>query len=202
MIRICPTPFPLRVVVLGLLFIALPGWAQISRETPVQQTIFSFDRADEAQWVVVNDGVMGGGSAGFVAIEGGTLRFTGNLVTRGGGFTSVRTRRELDLTGHTGLELRVRGNGRAFEVELDDGRRSGWRSVSHRAPFMTSEDWTVVRVPFRAFRSSVFGEAVNAPPVQLAGIQSVGIYILDGQDGPFRLEVDFIRSYRATEATP
>jgi NADH dehydrogenase [ubiquinone] 1 alpha subcomplex assembly factor 1 len=167
-----------------------------------QQVVFSFDRADEAQWMVVNDGVMGGGSAGFASVEEGTLRFTGTLVTRGGGFTSVRTRRALDLTGQTGLELRVRGNGRPFEIELDDGRTSGWRSVSHRAPFMTSADWTVVRVPFRAFRSSVFGQAVNAPPVNLAGIQSVGIYILDGRDGPFQLEVDFIRTYRTPEDIP
>jgi hypothetical protein len=28
MIRICPTPFPLRVVMLGFPFVALPGWAQ------------------------------------------------------------------------------------------------------------------------------------------------------------------------------
>jgi NADH dehydrogenase [ubiquinone] 1 alpha subcomplex assembly factor 1 len=213
MIRILPKPLALGVLAPSLLAIVIvvSGWAPAQRPAPreapmqpsePQQVVFSFDRADEAQWMVVNDGVMGGGSAGFVAVEEGTLRFTGTLVTRGGGFTSVRTRRVLDLTGQTGLELRVRGNGRPFEIELDDGRTSGWRSVSHRAPFMTSADWTVVRVPFRAFRSSVFGQAVNAPPVNLAGIQSVGIYILDGRDGPFQLEVDFIRTYRATEDRP
>jgi len=213
MIRIHPKPFTLGVLTLSslsslsILVIAVSGWVPAQREglmqpSVFQQIVFSFDRADEAQWVVVNDGVMGGASLGSVAVEDGTLRFSGTLVTRGGGFTSVRARRVLDLTGQTGLELRIRGNGRPFEIELDDGRTSGWRSVSHRAPFMTSADWTVVRVPFRAFRSSVFGQAVNAPPVNLAGIQSVGIYILDGQDGPFRLEVDFIRTYRATEETP
>jgi len=106
----------------------------------MQQTVFTFDRSDEAQWVVVNDGVMGGGSAGFVAVRDGTLRFTGNLVTRGGGFTSVRARRVLDLSGQTGLELRVRGNGRQFEVELDDGLRSARGSLSRRAPFTPAAD--------------------------------------------------------------
>jgi len=205
MIRIPPIPFALGLLALSFLVIAVSGWAPAQRETPMhpsafQQTVFSFDRADEAPWVVVNDGVMGGASLGSVAVQDGTLRFTGTLVTRGGGFSSVRARRALNLTGQTGLELRVRGNDRPFEVELDDGRTLGWRSVSHRAPFMASGEWSVVRVPFRAFRSSVFGQAVNAPPVNLARIQSVGIYILDGQDGPFRLEVDFIRTYRADQA--
>ena len=49
-------------------------------------TLFTFDRADEAEWDVVNDGVMGGRSAGFVAVDQGALRFTGTLVTQGGGF--------------------------------------------------------------------------------------------------------------------
>jgi len=60
----------------------------------------------------------------------------------------------------------------------------------------------MVRVPFSALRNSVFGQAVNAPPINLARIQSVGIYILDGQDGPFRLEVDFIRTYSAADEAP
>lgn len=165
-------------------------------EPSMAVTLFTFDRADEADWIVVNDGVMGGRSSGFVAVEGGTLRFTGTLVTQGGGFTSARARRDVDLTGAEGLELRVRGNGRPFEVELDDGQRRFGRTVSRRMPVPTTTEWTVVRVPFSALRSSIFGQAVNAPPIDLARIQSVGLYMLDGRDGPFTVEVDFIRSYR------
>ncbi len=161
--------------------------------------VFAFDRADEAEWDVVNDGVMGGRSAGFVAVEQGTLRFTGTLVTQGGGFTSVRARRDVDLSGQTGIELRVRGSGRMFEVELDDGLRTYGRSVSRRAPFPSSVEWAVIRVPLSELRSTVFGRAVNAPPIDLAHIRSLGLYMADGQDGPFRLEVDYIRSYSAGE---
>lgn len=157
--------------------------------------LFSFDRADEAEWDVVNDGVMGGRSAGFVAVADGSLRFTGTLVTQGGGFTSVRAPRAADLTGQVGIELRVRGSGRQFEVALDDGTRMYGRNVSRRAPFATTAEWTVVRVPFRALRSSIFGRAVNAPSINLASIREVALFILDGQDGPFRLDVDYVRSY-------
>ncbi len=161
-------------------------------------TLFSFDQPDEAEWFVVNDGVMGGRSAGFVSVDEGTLRFTGTLVTRGGGFTSVRARRVIDLTGAAGLELRVRGDGREFEVEVDDGLRSNWGSVSRRAPFVAPAEWTLVRVPFSALRNTVFGRAVDASPIDLTRIQGVGLYIADGRDGPFSLEVDFIRTYGAS----
>ncbi len=164
---------------------------------PVPVTLFTFDGADDAAWDVVNDGVMGGRSAGFVSVQDGALRFTGTLVTQGGGFTSVRAARAVDLTGEAGLELRVRGSGRQFELEVDDGLRSYRRSVSRRAPFATSPEWTVVRVPFRALRSTIFGQPVNAPPLDLARVRGVGLYMADGQDGPFRLEVDYIRSYGA-----
>ena len=188
-----------RPLLLPTLLLCLGAWGDPFRAEPAPTeapaTLFSFDRADEAAWDVVNDGVMGGRSAGFVAIEQGTLRFTGTLVTQGGGFTSVRARRAVDLTGEIGIELRVRGSGRQFEVELDDGERAYGRTVSRRAPFATSAEWTVVRVPFSALRSTIFGRAVNAPPLDVARIRGLGLYIADGQDGSFRLEVDYVRSY-------
>ncbi len=158
-------------------------------------TLFAFDRANEADWDVVNDGVMGGHSAGFVAVAEGTLRFTGTLVTQDGGFTSVRARRDVDLTGQAGIELRVRGSGRQFEVEIDDGTRTYGRTISRRAPVATTAEWTLVRVPFSALRSTIFGRSVNAAPLDVAHIRGVGLYIADGKDGTFRLEVDYIRSY-------
>ncbi len=162
--------------------------------------LFEFNTADEATWQVVNDGVMGGRSKGYLTIEDGTLRFSGTLVTQGGGFTSVRTARRIDLQDYDGLELRVRGGGRTFEVEVGDGTRWRWRGVSRRASFTTTEDWRWVRVPFFALRASVFGQSVQAPPIDLANVQRIGLYILDGQDGPFRLEVDAIRAYRVQQA--
>jgi NADH dehydrogenase [ubiquinone] 1 alpha subcomplex assembly factor 1 len=166
---------------------------------PMPLTLFTFDRATEPDWVVVNDGVMGGRSSGFVQVAGGVLRFSGTLVTQGGGFTSLRVPCAVDLTGQLGIELRVRGNGRPFELDLSDGVRAYGRSVSRRAEFATSDQWTVVRLPFSTLRSSFRGRAVNAPPIELAQIQSLGLYILDGQDGPFWLEVDYIRAYGVGE---
>ena len=159
-------------------------------------TLFSFD-TDADAWSIQNDGVMGGDSQGSVAIDGGTLTFTGDVVTEGGGFTSVLKDRDVDLSDYDGLELRVRGGGRTFEVEVDDGSRDDrGRQVSRRATVETSDDWQTVRAPWSAFETSVFGEPYDAAPLDPAAIQAFGLYIIDGQDGPFRLEVDEIRAYR------
>jgi hypothetical protein len=50
-------------------------------------------------------------------------------------------------------------------------------------------------VPFSALRSTIFGRAVNAPVIDVARIRGLGLYMADGQDGAFRLEVDYVRSY-------
>lgn len=171
------------------------SFSEASEMNPIMMTLFEFSATEEAAWQVVNDGVMGGRSQGYVTIEDGVLRFTGTLVTRGGGFTSVRTDRSVDLESYAGVELRVRGNGRTFEIEVSDGTRFGGRPVSRRAPFETSAEWAVVRVPFSAFRTTVFGQRVTVAPIDLSKVKRIGLYILDGQDGPFRLEVDAIRAY-------
>jgi hypothetical protein len=177
------------------------AWTEALDETrtPIIMTLFEFDDPGEASWQVVNDGVMGGRSKGYIAIEDGVLRFTGSLVTRGGGFTSVRAARSFDLEGYDGLELRVRGGGRVFEIEVDDDTRRRGRTVSRRAPFETTAEWALVRVPFTQLRSTVFGQSVSVETVDLSNVKRVGLYIVDGIDGPFRLEVDSIRAYRASD---
>lgn len=189
-------------------FLAVLFLAGCARETPPTSesaptpestsdpmTLFSFDD-DASAWTIQNDGVMGGDSQGFVEVDDGALVFTGTVVTEGGGFTSTIAPVDADLAGYDGVEMRVRGGGRTFEVELDDGTTNRDRQVSHRAPFETTDAWRTVRVPFADLETSVFGEPVEADPLDAASIEALGLYIIDGQDGPFRLEVDWIRAYR------
>ena len=163
---------------------------------PSDSTIMLFDfGADAPRWTIENDGVMGGRSQGFVEIKDGTMVFTGEVVTRGGGFTSVRGERAVDLSAYDGIELRVRGGGRTFELDVDDGTRHRGREVNRQSAFPTTEDWATVRVPFDDLETTAHGEPVSVDALDQAAIQTIGIYIADGIDGPFRLEVDWIRAY-------
>ncbi|MEO1571395.1 MAG: CIA30 family protein [Bacteroidota bacterium] len=174
------------------------GEPEAHQQSDPTMTLFEFDAPDDAAWQVVNDGVMGGRSQGYINIESGVLRFHGTLVTQGGGFTSIRISRAADLSAYDGVELRVRGGGRTFEVEVDDGTMRGWRRVSRQAPFETTPEWTWVRVPFSALGTTVWGQPVNATPIDVASVEAFGFYIVDGIDGPFELEVEAIRAYRDT----
>ena len=157
-------------------------------------SLFSFD-SGVSSWEIQNDGVMGGKSKGYVSAEDGALVFTGQTVTRGGGFTSTLAPLRQDLSGYDGIELRVRGGGRTFELNVDDGTRRGRREVARRGAFPTTSEWATVRVAFDNLKTTVHGEPVTADPLIRAAVQGVGLYIIDGQDGPFRLEVDWMRPY-------
>ena len=174
---------------------ATPAAAASPAPADSAMTLFDFDDADASDWFVVNDGVMGGESQGRLSLDGGTMSFTGELVTAGGGFTSVRVVRQADLSDYDGVELRVRGGGRTFEVEVNDATRNRRREVSRRAPFATTADWRTVRVPFSSLKPTAFGEPVDAGPLERADVRSFGLFIADGRDGPFELEVDWIRAY-------
>ena len=162
-------------------------------------TLFDFEGPDTTPWRIENDGVMGGRSQGFVEVASGTLEFTGEVVTEGGGFSSIRAVKQVDLSEFDGIELRVRGGGRTFELDIDDGTRSRGREVNRRGAFPTSDSWEIVRVPFATLEASAHGETVSVDPLDLSGVKSIGIYIIDGKDGPFMLEVDWIRAYGEVE---
>lgn len=191
----------MRLFSLALLFVAcsggLPPVLLLGVAEPIPaptMTLFDFDSPDGSDWTVENDQVMGGHSVGSVEVSDGVLRFTGTLVTRDGGFSQTRAPKRADLRGYSAVELRVRGDGRTYQVDMDDGSERGGRDVARRGSFATTEDWRTVRVPFSSLEATVHGEPANAEPLDLGGVESIALYIADGKDGPFRLEVDWIRA--------
>jgi hypothetical protein len=151
--------------------------------------LFDFDGRDQTRWIVESDRVMGGRSTGSVEIDDGTLVFTGEVVTEGGGFSSVRASRRADLSDYDGLELRVRGDGRTYEVDIDDGTESQGREVTRRGAVPTTNSWTTVRFPFSSLEQTAHGEPVAVAPIDRSGVRSIGIYIIDGKGGRFALRL-------------
>lgn len=191
----------MRTVFLALLLAACgsvlpppgPANAPATNSAPAM-TLFDFQTPADDTWTVENDGVMGGHSEGFVEVSDGALHFAGTLVTRDGGFSQTRAPKSVDLSDYSALELRVRGGGRTFQAEVHDGAQRNGRDIARRADFSTQEDWQTVRVPFSSLEATVHGEPVDAEPLALDAVESIALYIADGKDGPFRLEVDWIRA--------
>lgn len=165
--------------------------------------LVDFPRSTEVlPWFVVNDDVMGGRSEGGFRLEGDVVIFTGSTNTRGGGFSSIRSRpHSFDLSAYDGVRLRARGDGRTYTFRLTTwDTRDRRRRPAYWAEFETGDGtWEEIDVPFTRFRPRWRGATLPGPALEPAAIDSLGLMINDGQDGPFRLEVDWIAAYREVE---
>jgi NADH dehydrogenase [ubiquinone] 1 alpha subcomplex assembly factor 1 len=153
-------------------------------------------------WFVVNDDVMGGRSEGGLRLEGDVAIFSGSTNTRGGGFSSIRSGpHSFDLSAYDGVRLRARGDGRTYTFRLNTSdTRDRRRRPAYWAEFETSDGtWEEIDVPFTRFGPRWRGATLPGPALEPAAIDSLGLMINDGQDGPFRLEVDWIVAYREVE---
>jgi hypothetical protein len=153
----------------------------------------------ELEWHVVNDDVMGGRSRGAFRLEHRSLVFEGMTNTDGGGFSSIRSDiARFDLDAYDGIRLRVRGDGRTYTFRLTSSdTRNERRRPSYWADFGARRDgWEVIDVPFQSFRPRWRGRWLEGPELNPRVIDSLGLMIYDERDGPFRLEVDWIRAYR------
>ena len=161
-------------------------------------TDFTADRADLG-WYVVNDNVMGGRSEGTFKIEGGELDFAGSTNTRGGGFSSIRTRpAELDLSRYAGIRLQVRGDGRQYTWRLATNARWRGREISYWADFDTHDGTrTTVDIPFSRFIPRYRGTRLDGPELDPGHITGMGLMIYDQLDGPFELRLASVHAYSA-----
>lgn len=156
------------------------------------RTLTNFADGEVAlRWNSVNDPVMGGRSSGSFRIGGGILLFEGVLNTRGGGFASLRTEpAELALAGHSKVIIRVRGDGRTYSFRVGTGDSA----VSYRADFEPPRDqWAEIELPLAGFVPSRRGRALDRPPIEPGAIRQLGVLLADGRDGPFRLQMDWIK---------
>jgi hypothetical protein len=149
---------------------------------------------DPDQWIVVDDGVMGGRSSGHIARDGGHLIFHGALNTRGGGFTSIRSQSLAHPLNHSdGIAMRVRGDSRRYDLDLRRSSRLSGREATWKAPLPTRPgEWVDVAITFDKFVPTWRGRRITPAPSSTPfwfDVTSLGITIADGIDGPFRLEI-------------
>ena len=155
---------------------------------------------DLGAWYAVNDGVMGGLSDCSMHRTGrGTGMFAGVLsLDNNGGFASVRTLLGgRDVSGAAGLELRVRGDGRAYQLRLrTDDRFDG---IAYATGFGTvDQEWIWVRLPLADFQPTFRGRRVRgAPALDATDLQQLIFMIADKRAGPFALEIEVVRTYGA-----
>ncbi len=168
--------------------------APAAGQAPGGERIVDFSSAAAPEWYPVNDGVMGGRSSSTMRLAEGIGVFEGNLsLENNGGFASVRTEiPEAALSGFSRLLLRVRGDGKRYQLRLR--MSTTFDGVAYGASFETQEaDWTTVEIPLESFAPSFRGyRPRNAPELDFANVRQIGLMLTDKQEGRFRLEIAWI----------
>ena len=181
------------------------AFSQPLMETPTPDRVLAnfFDPGEPSRWITVNDNVMGGRSTGGPVFADGILTFSGSTNTNGGGFSSIRTREQSwDIGDADGLLVRVRGDGRSYIAAMTTDQRAMWGVVSYWQEFDTTDgEWATLRLPFHEFTPTTRGVDLTGrvAPLDPAKAETIGFYIYDKKDGPFRLDVAWIGTYTESE---
>ena len=137
---------------------------------------------------------MGGVSSSAISyVPGGRAVFSGSVsLANNGGFASVRSPSFAALGGGGAFLLTVRGDGKRYKFSVRTD--TAFDGVSYQAAFQPPPgEWVVVRLAAADFLPTWRGRIVNnAPPLDPARAQQLGLLIADRQAGGFRLEVGAI----------
>jgi len=156
------------------------------------------DAEEVPRWLAINDDVMGGISQSRIKLSPtATAIFSGQLsLENNGGFASIRKRADnYNLDGCTGVILKVKGDGRTYQFRVKtDGLYDG---IAYRALFATdAHHWQTITLPFDSFCASFRGRPVpEAPVLRPEQIRQIGFLLADKQQGSFRLEIAWIKSF-------
>ena len=156
--------------------------------------LYDFKGGAEA-WRSVNDGVMGGLSESSAKLADEGMVFSGNLsLKNNGGFSSIRDQRDMDLSAYPGIRLKVRGDGRTYQLRLQTNARYRDRwAVSFSQDFKTVKgEWVEVFLPFSELRQSWRGRQLSGYTFDASKVQMIGLMLADRKEGLFQLEVEWI----------
>ena len=162
--------------------------------------IFDFTKpGDQDLWRPINDTVMGGISASQLQpTKEGNALFAGNVsLENNGGFASVQSQPSLHkLDDFDGIAIRVKGDGKRYKLSLKNSAYMA--SPRYQSAFDTEKGvWRTIHIPFDTLVPTMHGRILeNEPPLDVSKIVSIVLLVSDKQEGPFRLEIDWIKAYR------
>lgn len=147
-------------------------------------------------WEAIDDRIMGGISLSQpLYTKGVGLRFSGEVsLQNNGGFASIRSSQaQFDLSQNKGLVIRVKGDGKSYKLSLRTDLF--YDGVSYQASFVTKTDtWQEISLPFDTFIPTHHGiKLTTVAPMDTSCVKTFGLFIADRQEGPFRLDVAWIK---------
>ncbi len=160
------------------------------------KTLFEFTgKTPDMAWFSSNDGVMGGLSKGNAEIIEEGMLFNGDIsLKNNGGFSSIYCRANFDLFDFSGIQLKVLGDGRTYQLRLEsDALYSQGRPVSFTSEFKTKKnEWLEVFLPFNELSQTWRGRQLSGYTFNPQNIRRIGVLLADKKPGEFSLKIAFI----------
>lgn len=180
------------------------GMASISAKEPAAEgkkiLMKAEDQKPDKLGEVTLDSVMGGLSTGTLTkTEDGMMQFKGDLSLKNNGGFSMWTldRDKRDLSDWLGMQLKVKGDGRAYNLRLTtDERFRGGSPVAFEQEFQTEEGkWTTVQVPFKELKAGWRGRDLETK-FDPSKVESLSIILADKKEAPFKIIVEMVGLYK------
>ena len=104
--------------------------------------------------------------------------------------------RDIGLMNEDYFLIRVRGDGQRYKFTVKMMSTLGWLAPSYQCSFDTRAGrWEELRLPFSRFSPTFRGRVLrDQPPIDPSRIRSIGLMISDKQAGPFRLNIEEIKT--------
>ena len=157
------------------------------------KTIYTFStQTNIREWLIVNDGVMGGISkSSLVLTNAGYGRFSGHVsMANNGGFASIQLNKTIKLDEEKKfIVLRIKGDGKRYEFRLK-GDIS--QSQSYVQQFATSGEWENIKLEISKFYPQFRGRKLNIPNFNFKSIEELSFLIANKQEEDFELLIDWI----------
>jgi len=189
--------FPKRVECLALLLLFTN--LALADDSSTMRTLFNFtDEPPTPAWKPNNDGVMGGISTGSAQLAPDGMVFSGKLsLENNGGFSSVYSLVDYDLSDFDGIRMKVYGDGRTYQLRFEsDARYRDREPVTFSGEFeTTASEWTEVFVPFSELKQSWRGRELSGNVFNREEISRIAIMLADNQPGTFELTVSTIAAH-------
>lgn len=144
------------------------------------------------EWLIVNDGVMGGKSkSSLVLSDAGQGQFSGHVsMANNGGFASIQLKTTIKLSEEKKfIVLCVKGDGKRYEFRLK-GNISQSESYVHQ--FNTTGAWENIKLVISKFYPQFRGRKLNMPNFNFESIEQVCFLIANKQEEDFELIIDCI----------
>lgn len=156
--------------------------------TPISVSDFA-DKNERSEWVVVNDGVMGGKSQSQLKQKGPNhVQFSGKVSLRNnGGFASIRRiMPQMKIVGATVAKLKVKGDGKNYQFRVKNDQED---RHSYKYTFSTSGDWETISIPLNEMTPTFRGYTPNLPNYQAEFLAQIGILIANKKAESFELAI-------------